>query len=96
MFFSFIYLFLILLMSFITLVVYGTDKRKAVRGQSRVPEKVLFALSFFGGSVGSLFGMVLFSHKTKHTYFWVLNILFLLIQIALLIAIIFIEIKFLW
>lgn len=96
MLFTFIYLFLILLMSFISLIIYGIDKRKAVRGQNRVPEKALFGLGLFGGAVGSLFGMILFSHKTKHVYFWILNILFLIIQIILLLVIAFVEIKFLW
>ncbi len=96
MLYTFIYLFLILLMSFISLIIYGIDKRKAVRGQNRVPEKALFGLGFFGGAVGSLFGMILFSHKTKHVYFWILNILFLIIQIILLLVIAFVEIKFLW
>lgn len=95
MLFTFIYLFFILLMSFITMVCYGIDKRKAVKGDMRIPEKALFGISFFGGALGSLFGMVLFSHKTKHIYFWIFNILFLLIHIALLSLIVYLEVRFL-
>lgn len=88
-----IYLFLLVLISFITMVVYGVDKRKAVRNDRRIPEKTLFALSFLGGAIGSLFGMVLFAHKTKHWYFWALNIIFLIIQAIILVVIVLIELK---
>ena len=89
-----LYLLLVSIMSFITLIVYGVDKRKAVKEKMRVPEKALFTLSFFGGAIGGLVGMLIFSHKTKHVYFWILNILFLLLQIVLFIGILLLEIKF--
>ena len=69
--------------SFITFILYGADKSKARRGAWRIPEKVLLGLSFFGGAVGGLFGMNLFRHKTKHWYFWAVNVLGLVVQIAL-------------
>ena len=72
-----LYLLYVSIMSFVTMVVYGVDKRKAVKEQSRVPEKGLFVLGFFGGAIGGIVGMIVFSHKTKHIYFWILNILFL-------------------
>ena len=81
------------IMSFITLVVYGIDKRKAVQEKTRIPEKSLFSLSLFG-PIGALVGMLIFSPKTKHIYFWVINILFLLLQIVLFIGILLLEIKF--
>ena len=69
--------------SFITFILYGADKSKARRGAWRIPEKVLLGFSFFGGAVGGLFGMNLFRHKTKHWYFWAVNVLGLVVQIAL-------------
>lgn len=89
-----IYSLCVSVMSFITMVLYGVDKRKAVKDKMRIPEKALFALGFFGGAIGALVGMIIFSHKTKHVYFWILNILFLLLQIALFIGILLLEIKF--
>ena len=56
------------------LIAYGADKWKAKRGKWRIPEKVLLLLSFFGGAVGGLSGMLLFRHKTRHWYFWFVNI----------------------
>lgn len=61
-------------MSLAALIVYGADKWKARRGRWRIPEKVLLLLSFFGGAVGGLLGMLLFRHKTRHWYFWFVNI----------------------
>lgn len=93
MIFTFAYLFAVVLMSFITMIIYGADKRRAVKEKRRIPEKALFGMSFFGGALGSLFGMTLFSHKTKHIYFWILNSLFLLLQIIVLVLLIYLEIK---
>ena len=47
----------------------GIDKRRAKRHEWRIPEKVLFLCSLFGGSIGTWAGMYLFRHKTKHWYF---------------------------
>ena len=61
-------------MSLIAFICYGSDKGRARRGEWRIPEKVLLGLSFFGGSVGGLLGMNAFRHKTKHWYFWAVNL----------------------
>lgn len=65
------------------LIAYGADKWKAKRGKWRIPEKVLLLLSFFGGAVGGLSGMLLFRHKTRHWYFWFVNIVGLAWQTGL-------------
>ena len=58
-------------------------KKKAKKGAWRTPEAVLLGYGFFGGAIGALFAMNKFRHKTKHWYFWVVNILGLIWQIAL-------------
>ena len=45
------------------------DKIKANKNAWRIPEKVLFFAAIIGGSIGSLLGMYLFRHKTKHFSF---------------------------
>ena len=49
--------------------VMGIDKRKAVRHLWRVRESTLFLIALLGGSVGSILGMRVFRHKTRHWYF---------------------------
>ena len=51
------------------LAIMGVDKRRAITNQWRIPEKTLFLISAIGGSVGTLAGMYMFRHKTKHWYF---------------------------
>jgi len=45
------------------------DKINAKKNAWRIPEKVLFFAAIIGGSIGSLLGMYLFRHKTKHFSF---------------------------
>ncbi|PLS16943.1 DUF1294 domain-containing protein [Bacillus sp. M6-12] len=47
----------------------GIDKSKAKRGAYRISEKTLWLLAAAGGTPGSLAGMYLFRHKTKHASF---------------------------
>lgn len=61
-----IYLGIINLISF---VMMGVDKRKAIRNAWRIPEARLFLYALLGGSIGSILGMYIFRHKTKHWYF---------------------------
>lgn len=59
------------------------DKKRAVHKKWRIPEKTLFLVAILGGSAGSIAGMHLFRHKTKHWYFVVGMPLILVIQIIL-------------
>ena len=78
-----IYLCVIGVISLVAFFLYASDKAKAKRGKWRIPEKVLLLLSFFGGAVGGLSGMLLFRHKTRHWYFWFVNIVGLAWQAGL-------------
>ncbi len=57
------------IMNILALLVMGIDKSRARNQGWRIPEKTLFLLSAMGGSLGSLLGMYLFRHKTRHWYF---------------------------
>ncbi len=61
----------------------GLDKRKAKRHDWRIPEATLFSIAILGGSVGSIFGMFHFRHKTKHWYFVVGLPVIFFIQLAI-------------
>ena len=65
----------------------GNDKRKSKRNSFRTPESVLFLLALMGGSVGSILGMYIFRHKTKHWYFVVGMPLILIAQVGIVAAI---------
>ena len=74
-------------MSIVAFILYGVDKRKAKKGAWRIPEAVLLGWGFFGGACGALCAMKAFRHKTKHWYFWAVNILGLMVHIAAIVAI---------
>lgn len=59
------------------------DKRKAIKGKWRIPESTLFLLAAAGGSAGSILGMYLFRHKTRHPKFTIGMPLILVFQCAL-------------
>ncbi len=61
----------------------GIDKRKARKHLFRIPEKTLFLASILGGSIGTLTGMYVFRHKTRHWYFVVGMPLILILQILI-------------
>ena len=77
------YLLYLLSLSLITFALYAADKSKARRGAWRISEKTLLLSGLLGGAVGALLAMKLFRHKTKHYYFYVVNVLGLILQLAL-------------
>ncbi|MDD5936244.1 MAG: DUF1294 domain-containing protein [Clostridiales bacterium] len=60
----------------------GIDKKRAKKGQWRVKERTLFLVAILGGSIGSILGMRVFRHKTKHRTFVIGMPLILVIQIV--------------
>lgn len=61
----------------------GIDKARARNRAFRIPEATLFLIAIIGGSIGSILGMQIFRHKTKHWYFvWGMPAI-LVIQLAL-------------
>ena len=79
-----IYLLIINAVSFMLML---TDKIKAKKNLWRIPEKILFLAAILGGSVGSLLGMYLLRHKTKHFSFLLGMPLILAIQIVVAVII---------
>ena len=51
----------------IVFALYGVDKRRAIRGAWRIPEKTLLTGTWLLGGVGAWIAMRAFRHKTKHT-----------------------------
>ena len=74
--------------------IMGIDKRKAIKRTFRIPEATLFIVALIGGSIGSILGMQVFRHKTRHWYFVLGMPAILIIQIALLVLLLTSPIEF--
>lgn len=77
-----VYLGVVTVMSGLSLAAYGWDKRQAVGGGRRMPERTLHLLAFFGGWPGALLAQQCFRHKTKKTSFliafWIVLVIHLI------------------
>jgi uncharacterized membrane protein YsdA (DUF1294 family) len=65
----------------------GIDKRRARRGAWRIKERTLFFVAIFGGVIGSLVGMYMFHHKTKHRSFVFGMPVILLLYVAIVLGV---------
>ncbi|MCM1414657.1 MAG: DUF1294 domain-containing protein [bacterium] len=77
------------IVNLVSFAMMGIDKRKAKKRAFRIPEATLFVLAVIGGSLGSVIGMHLFHHKTRHWYFLYGMPVILVIQILLILALVF-------
>lgn len=59
----------LLIINAVGLLLMLIDKWKAIHNRWRIPEKTLFLTAILGGSIGTLAGIYLFRHKTKHRSF---------------------------
>ena len=74
----------LIFINIVTFLVYGIDKWKAKQGSWRISEATLLMLAVIGGTIGALFGMQVWHHKTMHLKFKYGLPLILLAQIALM------------
>ena len=80
----------LVVINLIAFILYGIDKKRAIRNEHRIRESVLLWIARLGGAIGSWLGIKIFRHKTKHTKFrivvplwiviWVVVIVFLIIK----------------
>ena len=81
-------------MNIVGFALMGIDKRKAIKRNFRIPEATLFIVALIGGSIGSIVGMQVFRHKTRHWYFVFGMPAILVVQIILLILLLTAPIEF--
>ena len=71
-------LYIFLVLNLFAFALMGYDKKQAKNKKTRISEKTLLTFVFFGGTIGSGFGMLIFRHKTaKRSYlvkFWLIVI----------------------
>lgn len=72
----------LVVINLIAFVLYGIDKKRAIRNEHRIRESVLLWIARLGGAIGSWLGIKAFHHKTKHTKFRVIVPLWIVIWIA--------------
>ncbi|MFO1022174.1 MAG: DUF1294 domain-containing protein [Planctomycetales bacterium] len=83
-----VYAWYVLILSLITVAVYGIDKRRATRDSSRrIPESTLHLLTLLGGIPGAVLGQQWFHHKNRKTSFRLVFWLMCGLHLAVLIAI---------
>lgn len=70
--------------NFLTFFTYGVDKAKSAAQAWRISERVLLIMALVGGSVGAMFGMKLFRHKTQKNSFLGWLTIILILQITLI------------
>ena len=80
-----IILLYLIIINIVAFLLYGIDKRKAVRKKWRIPEFWLIALAVIGGPFGAFLGMLVFHHKTKKMKFRVTVPFFILIWITVIV-----------
>jgi uncharacterized membrane protein YsdA (DUF1294 family) len=66
---------------------FALDKRRALNGDWRIPERTLLVLAIMGGWIGAKLGQVLFRHKTRKQPFRTLLDLSVLVLPALIAAV---------
>lgn len=62
-------IYYLLLINALAFLLMRIDKQKAKKQKWRISEAALLGTAALGGSIGALFGMYLFRHKTRHKKF---------------------------
>ena len=86
------YLILIAINSFIAFLLFVIDKRKAIKGTTRIKEETLLMISSFGGGLGAILGMFISNHRTnllKKWHFYVTELLSLACNIIIILLMLY-------
>jgi uncharacterized membrane protein YsdA (DUF1294 family) len=77
------YIAVVVIVSLITFVAYGFDKRRAQNDGRRVPGKTLHLMALLGGWPGALLGQKVFRHKTQKFSFRIVFWLCVALHVAI-------------
>jgi uncharacterized membrane protein YsdA (DUF1294 family) len=87
------YVAVVAIMSFVTFIAYGFDKRRARTDGRRVPEKTLHLMALFGGWPGALMGQRIFRHKTQKLSFRIVFWLCVAIHVIVVSGVVYLWIR---
>lgn len=59
----------LIFINILAFILYGVDKKQAVKHQTRIPESVLLWMARLGGGIGCVLAMYIFHHKKKKSKF---------------------------
>lgn len=79
-----VYVCYIVFFSLITLCLYASDKKRAIKGKNRIKEKTLLFFTILGGAFGAVIGSNVFRHKTDKGYFSLVIYSSFIMQLAVL------------
>jgi uncharacterized membrane protein YsdA (DUF1294 family) len=82
-----VYLGLVAGTSSISFVVYGLDKRWAVSGRRRVPERTFHLLALLGGWPGAVIAQRWFRHKSRKVPFLIAFWAVVVLHVAVVVAV---------
>lgn len=71
----------IIIINIVSLLLMGIDKYKAIKNKNRISEYSLITTAIFGGSIGTLLGMIIFRHKIRKLKFITIIPLLIIIHI---------------
>lgn len=72
----------LIMMGLATFVVFWLDKRRAVRGDQRIPERTLHALELLGGWAGAIAAMMLVRHKNRKASYWIVTAMIAVVHMS--------------
>lgn len=70
-------------------VMYFLDKRAAIKGAWRIPERVFHNFTFIGGNFGALLGQKIFKHKKAKKSFMQMFVAVTIMQVVIAIGILY-------
>ncbi len=78
-------MYILIAINLLSFIIFGLDKRKAIKHQRRISESSLLTVTFFGGTIGAIIAMMIFRHKvSKKSFLWKFGLL-LILQLAVII-----------
>lgn len=76
--------FYYVVMNIFAFILYGVDKRRAIKKEWRISERSLILVSVMGGAFGAFVGMYVFRHKIRHIKFQLIIPLTVIVHFVLI------------